>query len=172
MNKIVNFLNFDNSKDITKIVFAVALTVCTNNSRKMAINSKKLFKSLSLKEGGEFYNVRKYFTILNFDQITPNNSLFDYSFIITSSPIACDILICAYDLEKNDFAKIKSSFTACFNKKTKTYILLLNYDRKYIKVYSEIAKTYDHIQLFSFSKDDISKMDTKKLIDEKIPLSN
>jgi hypothetical protein len=172
MNKIVNFYNSDSDKDITKMVFAVALTVCTDKSRKIAVNSKTLFKSLSLKESGEFYNVRKYFTILNFDKITPNNSLFDYSFIITNSPIACDILICTYDLEKNDFAKIKSSFTTCFKKKIKTYILLLNYDKKYIKVYSEIAKTYDHIQLFSFSKEDVAKIDTKKLIDEKIPLSN
>lgn len=171
MNKVVNFYNFDNNKDIIKMVFAIALTVCTNKPRKIAINSKTLFNSLSVKEN-EFYNVRKYFTILNSDEITPNNSLFNYSFIISALPAKCDILICTYDLEKSDFKKIKSSFTNCFRKKTKTYILLINYDRKYIKVYSEIAKTYDNIQLFSFSKDDMSKLDIEKLINEKMPLSN
>jgi hypothetical protein len=173
MNKIVNFYNHDDNKDIAKIVFVIAFTVCTINSKKITINSKALFKSFSQdKEYNEFYNVRKYFTISNFDKIAPHNAMFDYTFLISSPINDCDILICVYDLKKSDFSKIKSSLLTCLKKKIKTYILLLNYEKKYIKIYSEVAKTYDYVQLFSFSNADIAKIDVEKLINEKMPLSN
>jgi hypothetical protein len=173
MNKIVSFYNHDDNKDIAKIVLAVALTVCTINSRKITINSKALFKYFTQnKEDNEFYNVKKYFTISNFDKVTSHNAMFDYTFLISSSVVECDILICVYDLKKSNFAEIKSSLITCLKKKMKTYILLLNYEKKYIKVYSEVAKTYDHVQLFSFSNEDITKINIEKLIEEKLPLSN